>query len=206
MTKEALWRPEQAVKLGEVACGYLTQYAIFTSTPHGAFHAWSLLQVAGTSARPSECPRKARHRSLQHLSILHFNLHLCLVKLVLKWGSRLGRTEAAPCGQKFTPPPLPGRKNPRGWGCPRTSTAQNIQESAWGCQLIFTLGQKRISCHLTLHFEHLQTNAKPAGYLLLLSAVCLMLALPLFLQKRYLSEETPWKPPHFLTPLRTLAN
>lgn len=29
------------------------------------------------------------------------------------------------------------------------------------------LEKKRISCHLTLHFEHLRTNAKPAGYLLL---------------------------------------
>lgn len=148
-----------------------------------------------------QAPQLARHRSLQHLSILHFDL-----QLVLKWRSGLGRTEAVPCGQKVTPPSFPGRKNPRGWGLPGTSTAQNIEESAWGCQLIFTLGQKRISCHLTLHFEHLQTNAKPAGYLLLLSAVCLMLALPLFLQKRYLSEETPWKPPHFLTPLRTLVS
>lgn len=101
-----------------------------------------------------------------------------VVKLLLKQGSRLGRTEVAPCGQKVTPPSLPGKKNPWGWGPPGTSTAQNIQKSAWGCQFIFTLGEKRISCHLTLNFEHLQTNAKPAGHLLL-SVFCLMLALSL---------------------------
>lgn len=68
-------------------------------------------------------------------------------------------------GQKVTLPPLPERKIPGGWGPAGTCTARNTRESAWGCQLIFTLREKKISCHLTLHIEHLQTNATSAGYL-----------------------------------------
>lgn len=53
-----------------------------------------------------ECPCKARNRSLQHLGILQFDLYLRVVQLVLKQGSRLGRREVTPWGQKVTPPSL----------------------------------------------------------------------------------------------------
>lgn len=62
-----------------------------------------------------------------------------------------------------------------------------------------------ISCHLMLHFEHLQTNAKSAGYLPSTATASPHARFYPFFQKCYSSEETPWKPPCFLTPLRAFG-
>lgn len=67
------------------------------------------------------------------------------------------------------------------------------------------LVKKTISCHLTLHLEHLQTNAKSAGYLPFCCQCFASCSLCLLFQKSSFSEETPWKSPHFLTPRRALG-
>lgn len=119
----------------------------------------------------------------------------------LETGFKAGKSH----GHKVSLPPLPERKIPGGWGPAGTRTAQNTRESAWGCRLIFTLREKKISCHLTLHFEHLQTNATSAGYLPS-AASALPHGLSVSFSRSATSVKRPlWKPPHFLIPLRAFG-
>lgn len=143
-----------------------------------------------------ECLCKASHWPLQHLSILQFDFQVWVVNLVLKQHSGLERTEVVPSGQSHKPVSFPGKKNPQGWGLPwNQHCALSIQKSTWRCHLMFTLGEEGTSWYLTLHFKHLQTNAKPAGHLKL-SAFCLTL----FSAEALLQRRDPLESPMFPEP------
>lgn len=117
------------------------------------------------SSHGPECPRQARYSSLQHVCVLQFDLQLRVVAPLLKQGVKAGKnTSCSSWPKSHTTFSSRKEKSLRLRIC-WNSRSQNTRESTQGCQLIFTLGEKTISCHLTLHSEHLQTNAKSAGYL-----------------------------------------